>query len=99
MVLPCIPSYMIALVPVANYTTVAPLYEEVIVEQQWARQPSDPFQIIGNIRVKVESAMGHPDVFSNPVVVGIMEGILSEYIILQEVSVLRRRSTSHSPQE
>jgi len=38
-------------------------------------------------------------VFSNPVIAGIMEGIRSEYNILQEVSVPRRRTRSHSPQE
>jgi len=65
--------------------------------QQWAKRPPDPFQIIDNIRAKVESAMGHPDVFSNPVVAGIMEGIRSEYSMLEEVSAPQSRS--HSPRE
>jgi len=31
-----------------------PPYEEVIVEQQWARHPPDPYQIINNIRARGE---------------------------------------------
>jgi hypothetical protein len=90
---------MITHAVVPDYTAYIPPYEEVRVEQQWARQPPNPFQIIGNIRARVESAMGHHDVFSNPVVAGIMDGIRSEYNILQDVPVPRRRSKSHSPQE
>jgi len=37
-----------------------------MVEQQWARHPPNPYQIINNIRAKVDGAMGHPDVFLNP---------------------------------
>jgi len=43
-----------------------PPYEEVIVEQQWTKHPPDPYQIINNIRAKVDGAMGHPYVFRNP---------------------------------
>jgi hypothetical protein len=43
--------------------------------------------------------MGVPDVFSNPLVLGIMEGIRAEYSMLEEVSAPRRRSRSHSPHE
>jgi len=63
--------------PVAEYTAPVPPYKEVIVEQQWARQVPDPLQIIENIRRWVDSAMGVPDVFGNPLVADIMEGILS----------------------
>ncbi|KEH29438.1 hypothetical protein MTR_4g036770 [Medicago truncatula] len=35
---------------VAAYTTHVPPYEEVIIDQQWARQVSDQLQIIENIR-------------------------------------------------
>ena len=66
---------MIAPTAIPDYTAHVPPYEEVIVEQQWARQLPDPFQIIGNIRAKVESTMGVSDVFSNPLVLDIMEGI------------------------
>ena len=31
-----------------------PPYDEVIVEQHWARHPPDPYQIINNIRARVE---------------------------------------------
>jgi len=90
---------MIAPAVVPDYIAHVRSYEEVIVEQQWVRQPPDPFQIIGNIGAKVESAMGVPDVFSNPIVLGIMEGIRAKYRVLEEVSAPRRRSRSHSPQE
>jgi hypothetical protein len=43
-----------------------PPYEEVLVEQQWIRHPPDPYQIISNIRARVDGAMGHPGVFHNP---------------------------------
>jgi hypothetical protein len=32
--------------PVPEYTVPRPVYEEVIFEQQWARHPADPYQII-----------------------------------------------------
>ena len=56
-----------------------PPYEEVIVDQQWARYPPDPYQVINNIRARVDSAMGHPDLFGNPEVLRIMQGIQSEW--------------------
>ncbi|RHN66929.1 putative immunoglobulin/major histocompatibility complex [Medicago truncatula] len=53
-----------------------PPYEEVLVEQQWVRHPPDPYKIFINMRARVESAMGHPDVFSNPEeVLLLMQGI------------------------
>jgi len=70
--------------PVAEYTTPVPPYEEVIVQQQWARQVPDPLQIIANIIGKVESAMEHPDVFVSPVFTSVLQDILLEYRILQE---------------
>ena len=48
----------------AHHRPVPP-YKKVIVEQQWVRHPPDPYQIISNIRAKMDSAMGHPDVFRN----------------------------------
>jgi len=85
--------------PVAEYIALVPPYEEVIVEQQWARQVPDPLEIIENIRRKLDSAMSYPNVFTHSLFVGIMEGIQSEYSMLQEKSVARRRTKSHSPQE
>jgi hypothetical protein len=38
------------------YPRHVPPYEEVIVEQQWAKHPPDPYQIISNIRTRVDSA-------------------------------------------
>ena len=84
--------------PVDEYTAPAPPYEEVIVVQQWPRQVSDPLQIIDNVKSIVDSAMEVPDVFINPPFAGIMEGIQSEYCMMQEEPVPRRRTRSHSPQ-
>jgi len=84
---------------IPDYAADAPLhpippYEEVIVEQQWARHPPDSYQIISNIRARVDSAMGHPDVFGNPEVLRIMQGIQSEWSMMEQMSAPRRRSRS-----
>jgi len=63
-----------------------PPYEEVIVEQQWARHPLDPYQIISNIIARSDSAMGHLDVFDNPEVLRMMQGIQSEWSILEQIA-------------
>lgn len=75
---------MSAPMSVAEYTAPVPLYEEVIVEQQWVKQLPDPLLIIDNIRAKVDSAITHSDVFSSPVFTGILQGIQSEHSILHE---------------
>ena len=72
-----------------------PPYEEVIVEQQWVGHPPDPYQIISNIRARVDGAMEHPDVFCNPEeVMRLMQGIQSEWSMLEQMSASRRRSRS-----
>jgi len=72
-----------------------PPYEEVPVEQQWARDPPDPYQIIINIRARVDDAMGHLDVLHNPKeVIRLMQGIQSEWSMLEQMPVSRRRSKS-----
>ena len=48
----------------AAHPRLVPPYEEVIVQQQWVRHPSDPFQVISNMRGKVEHAMEIPEVVS-----------------------------------
>jgi len=70
-------------------------YEKVIVEQQWARDPPDPYQIVNNIRARVDNAMGHPDVFGNPEeVLRLMQGIQSDWSMLEQMPAQRRRSRS-----
>jgi len=72
-----------------------PPYEEILVEQQWARHPPDPYQIISNIRARVDGAMAHPVVFHNPKeVIRLMQGIQSEWSMLEQMPALRR---SRSP--
>jgi len=84
-----IPDYAAAAPP-----HLVPPYEEVIVEQQWAKHPPDPYQIISNIRARVDSAMGHPDVFGNPEVLRIMQGIQSEWSMMEQMPAPWRRSMS-----
>ena len=85
---------------IPNYATDAPPrlvlpYEEVIVEQQWAMHPPDLYQIIRNIRARVDNTMGHPDVFRNPEeVMRLMQGIQSEWSMLEQIPAPRRRSRS-----
>ncbi len=86
-------------VAIPDYVVVAPPrpvppYEEVLVEQQWARHPPDPYQIISNIRAKVDSAMGHPDVLFHPEVLRMMQGIQSEWSMMEQMPAPRRRSRS-----
>jgi len=85
-----IPDYAAAAPP----RPVSP-YEEVLVEQQWARHPPDPYQIIGNIRGRVDGAMAHSAVFHNTwEVMRLMQDIQSEWSMLEQVSAPRRRSRS-----
>jgi len=85
---------------IPDYTAQAPPrpvppYEEVLVEQQWARHPPDPYQIICNIRARVDGAIGHHDVFHNPEeVIRLVQGIRSEWSMLEQMSAPRRRSRS-----
>ena len=72
-----------------------PPYKEVIVEQQWTIHPPDPYQIISNIRARMDSAMGHPDVFRNSKeVLRLMQDIQSEWSILEQMPTPWRRSRS-----
>jgi len=72
-----------------------PPYEEVLVEQQWARHPPNPYQIISNIRAKVHGALENPDVFHNlEEVIRLIQGIQSEWSMLQQMSAPQRRSRS-----
>ena len=72
-----------------------PPYEGVLVEQQWVRDPPDPYQIMSNIRARMDGAMRHPDVFHNPEeVIRLMQGIQSEWSMLEQMPAPRRRSRS-----
>jgi len=67
----------------------------IIVEQQLARHPPDPYQIISNITARVDIAMGHPNVFANPEeVLRLMQGIQSKWSMLEQMPASQRRSMS-----
>jgi len=71
-----------------------PPYEVVIVQQQWASDPPDPFQVIGSMRGIVEHALQIPKVVSNPLFLRILEGLRSDYTVFDQVPAPRRRSRS-----
>ena len=76
-----------------------PVYQDILVDQDWARHPPDPLQVITNMRDRVEHAMQILEVLSNPVFFGILEGLCTDYSVFDYLQVPRRRSRSHSPQE
>jgi hypothetical protein len=87
-------SFIVNPAPVPVYVAQRPAYQEVIVEQEWARHPPDPLQIIISMRARVEHAMEIPKVASNPLFFSILEGLRSDYTVFHEVPVSRRRSRS-----
>jgi len=76
-----------------------PVYQDILVDQEWARQPLDPLQVISSMRDRVEHAMEMLEVVSNPLFFSILEGLRTEYSVFDHQQVPRRRSRSHSPQE
>ena len=80
--------------PVPKYVVPRPVYQEIVVEQEWARHPPNPFQVIDDIRGKVEHAMEIPEVVSNPLFCSILDGLRCDYTAFDQVLVSRRRSKS-----
>ena len=80
--------------PILEYDVPRPVYQVVIVEQEWVRHPLDPFQVVGDIRGRVEHVMEIPEVVSNPFFFSILKGIQSDYAVFDEVSAPLRRSRS-----
>jgi len=76
-----------------------PVYQDILVDQEWARHPPDPLQVISSIRGRVEHAMQIPEVVSNPLFFSILEGLRTDYSVFNHQQVLRRKCRSHSPQE
>jgi len=76
-----------------------PVYQDILVDQDWAKHPPDPLQVITSMRDRVEHAMQIPEVLSNPLFFSILEGLRTDYSVFDHLQVPRRRSRSHSPQE
>ncbi|XP_024632161.1 protein MAIN-LIKE 2-like [Medicago truncatula] len=76
-----------------------PVYQDILVDQEWARHPPDPLQVINNMRGRVEHAMQIPEVVFNPLFFNILEGLQTDYSVFDDQQVPRRRSRSHSLQE
>jgi len=75
------------------------VYQDILVDQEWARHPPDPLQVISSIRGRVEHAMQIPEVVSNPFFFSILEGLQTDYSVFDHQQVPRRRSRSHSAPE
>ncbi|RHN82296.1 hypothetical protein MtrunA17_Chr1g0208431 [Medicago truncatula] len=72
---------IVGLAPVPQYVTPRLVYQKVIVEQEWARHPPDPLQVINSMRVKVEQTMEIPEVVSHPLFFSILEGLQTDYSV------------------
>jgi hypothetical protein len=55
-----IPRPFVSPAPVPEYIAPRPVYQEVIVEQEWPRHPPDPLQVISSMRARVEHALKIP---------------------------------------
>jgi len=94
----CVSHPIISNPPLEPEITVSrPVYQDILVDQDWGRHPSDPRQVISTMGDRVEHAMQIPEVVSNPLFLGILEGLRSDYIVFEQQPVPRRRS--RSPQE
>jgi len=80
--------------PEPEITVPRPVYQDFLVDQNWGRHPPDPRQVISTMRERVEHALQILDVVLNPLFLGILEGLLSDYIMFYQQPVLRRRSRS-----
>jgi len=76
-----------------------PVYQDILVDQDCAKHPPDPLQVISSMRDRVEHAMEIPEVVSNQLFFSILEGLRTEYSVFDHQQVPQRRSRSHSPQE
>jgi len=83
--------------PEPKITVPRPVYQDVLVDQDWGKHPPDPRQVISIMRERVEQALQILDVVSNPLFLGILEDLHSDYIVFDQQPVPRRRS--RSPQE
>ena len=61
-----------------------PIYHDVLVDQDWGRHPPDPRQVLSTMRDRVEHTLQIPEVVSNPLFLGILEGIRSDYIVFDQ---------------
>jgi len=61
--------------PELNIVMQRPVYQDIFVDQDWARRPPDPLQVISSMRDRVEHAMEIPEVVSNPLFFSILEGL------------------------
>jgi len=70
--------------PEPNIIMLRPVYQDILVDQEWARHPLDPLQVITSMRGRVEHAMQIPEVVSNPLFFGILEGLRTDYSVFEQ---------------
>jgi len=74
-----------------------PVYQDILVDQEWARHPPDPLQVLIILRARVKQAIEIPDVVSNPLFLSILEGLQTDYSVFDQQPVPWRKTRSHSP--
>jgi hypothetical protein len=77
--------------PEPDIVMARPVYRDILVDQEWARHPPDPLQVISSIRGRVEHAMQISEVVSNPLFFGILVGLRTDYSVFEQQPVPRRR--------
>jgi len=75
---------IVNLPPKPEITVSRPVYQDVLVDQDWGRHPPDPRQVISTMRDRVEHAMQIPEVVSNPLFLGILESLRSDYTVFDQ---------------
>jgi len=60
------------------------VYHDVLVDQDWGRHPPDPRQVLSTMQYRVEHALQILEVVSNPLFLGILEGLRSDYIVFDQ---------------
>jgi len=81
--------------PEPEITVPRPVFQDVLVDQDWGRHPPDLRQVISTMRERVEHALQILDVVSNPLFLGILEGLRFDYIVFDQQPVPRRSLGVH----
>jgi len=85
--------------PEPDITMPRAVYQDILVDQDWARHPPNPLHVISSMQRRVEHAMQIPEVVSNPLFFGILEGLRTDYSVFEQQPVPRRRSRSPREQQ
>jgi len=78
--------------PEPEITVSRPVYHDVLIDQDWGIHPHDLMHVLSTMRDRVEHALQIPELVSNPLFLGILEGLRFDYIVFDQQQVPRRRS-------